>query len=118
MDLCPKCKKEGCYPDGDNWVCPWCSHEWNPAAEATAETEAAPEAASSEVRDANGNLLVDGDSVVVMKNLPIKGAGGPIRSGTKVRNIRISHAVEGHNIFARIDGVGQVYLKSEFVKKA
>ncbi|GAB4107740.1 zinc ribbon domain-containing protein YjdM [Echinicola sediminis] len=90
-------------------VCPECAHEWNP--EETAEEEA-----GLLVKDANGNLLQDGDAVVVIKNLPVKGASQPIKAGTKVKNIRL---VEGdHNIDCKIDGFGSMALKSEFVKKA
>ena len=91
-------------------VCPECGHEWNP--------EDSPESAGGPlvVKDANGNVLQDGDTVVVIKNLPVKGASGPIKAGTKVKNIRL---VEGdHNIDCKIDGFGKMALKSEFVKKS
>lgn len=108
--LCPKCKSEFTYPDGDNMVCSQCFHEWNPQAEA-AEAEAA-----SKVLDANGNELKDGDTVVVIKDLPVKGASKPVKAGTKVKNIRL---VEGdHNISCKIDEFGAMGLKSEFVRKA
>lgn len=88
-------------------VCPECGHEWNP--EEVEETGLV-------VKDANGNLLADGDTVVVVKNLPVKGAPGPIKAGTKVKNIRLTDG--DHNIDCKIDGFGSMALKSEFVKKA
>ena len=91
--------------------CPECGHAWEGE---EAETEA--EAADDAVRDANGNVLLDGDSVVVIKDLPVKGAPKPVKAGTKVKNIRL---VDGdHNIACKIDGFGAMGLKSEFVKKA
>ncbi|MCB0762284.1 MAG: alkylphosphonate utilization protein [Flavobacteriales bacterium] len=106
---CPKCKCEYTYSDGVLMNCPECGHEWNPEEVAAAE-------AADQVRDANGNVLQDGDSVVVVKDLPVKGAPKPIKAGTKVKNIRL---VDGdHNIDCKIDGFGSMALKSEFVKKA
>jgi len=91
--------------------CPECGHAWD-GGEAEAEAEAADDA----VRDANGNVLLDGDSVVVIKDLPVKGAPKPVKAGTKVKNIRL---VDGdHNIACKIDGFGAMGLKSEFVRKA
>lgn len=89
-------------------ICPECNHEWNPD-EAVEET-------GHKVKDANGNTLIDGDTVIVIKNLPVKGHSQSIKPGTKVKNIRL---VEGdHNIDCKIDGFGSMALKSEFVKKA
>lgn len=89
-------------------VCPECGHEWNPE---ELELENNPQ-----IMDANGNVLQNGDSVIVLKNLPVKGAPGPVKAGTKVKNIRL---VDGdHNIACKIDGFGSMGLKSEFVKKA
>ncbi|TDQ19213.1 protein PhnA [Algoriphagus boseongensis] len=107
---CPICKSAYAYEMGDLLVCPECGHEWSPEAE--------QEEVSSElvVKDSNGNILQDGDSVVIIKDLPVKGAPKPIKSGTKVKNIRL---VEGdHNIDCKIDGFGSMALKSEFVRKA
>ena len=93
-----------------------CAHEWNDQAEvAAAPSEEAPEDTS--IRDANGQVLVDGDSVVVLKDLKIKGSSSTVKSGTKVKNIRLYDAGDGHNISCKIDGVGSVNLKSEFVRK-
>tara|TARA_R110002050_G_scaffold83292_2_gene178029 strand:- start:3519 stop:3803 length:285 start_codon:yes stop_codon:yes gene_type:complete len=89
-------------------VSPECGHEWNPS-----EVE---EEAGLLVKDANGNPLSDGDTVVVVKNLPVKGASAPIKAGTKVKNIRLTEG--DHNIDCKIDGFGAMALKSEFVKKA
>ena len=109
MKPCPECKSPyGYSTGGDLFMCPECGHEWNPQ-EVAAEN-------SNVVLDANGNELQDGDSVVVIKDLPVKGAPKPVKAGTKVKNIRL---VDGdHNIDCKIDGFGSMGLKSEFVKKA
>ncbi len=110
---CPKCNSEHVYQDRDLWVCPECAHEWS------AETAAAAETSHEVgVRDANGNLLVDGDSVIVIKDLKVKGSSLVVKGGTKVKNIRLTEATDGHNIACKIDGIGAMNLKSEFVKKA
>lgn len=110
LPKCPKCSSEFTYEDGSNYVCPECAHEWS---------KDAPEEAAEEVRvvrDANGNALQDGDMVTVIKDLKVKGSSSVVKVGTKVRIIRL---VDGdHNIDCRIDGIGQMGLKSEFVKKA
>ena len=90
-------------------MCPECGHEWNP--DEVEEIEG-----GLVVKDANGNLLADGDSVIVLKNLPVKGAPQPVKAGTKVKNIRLVHG--DHNIDCKIDGFGSMALKSEFVRKA
>lgn len=110
---CPKCNSEHAYEDGSLWVCPECAHEWNAADDAAAA--AAPEAG---IRDANGNALIDGDSVIVIKDLKVKGSSSVVKGGTKVRNIRLTDGADGHNIACKIDGIGAMNLKSEFVKKA
>ena len=109
LPVCPKCACEWTYEDGALLVCPECAHEW-----------AAGEAAASEDvriwRDANGTELADGDTVTVIKDLKIKGTSQVVKVGTKVKNIRL---VEGdHDIDCRIEGVGQMGLKTEFVRKA
>ena len=107
---CPQCSSEYTYEDGTMYVCPECAHEW--AMDALGES---PEQ-NRVVRDAFGNALSDGDSVTVIKDLKIKGSSSVVKVGTKVRNIRI---VEGdHDIDCKIDGIGAMQLKSEFVKKA
>jgi len=107
---CPKCNSEYTYENGTLLVCPECAHEWSP-------TEVASEAEQERVwKDANGNVLHDGDTVTVIKDLKVKGASSPIKGGTKVKNIRL---VEGdHDIDCKIDGFGAMQLKSEFVRKA
>ena len=107
---CPQCQSEYTYQDGDHYVCPECAHEWT---DAPANAEPHDE---HNVLDANGNRLSDGDSVIVIKDLKVKGASSVVKSGTKVKNIRL---VDGdHNIDCKIDGIGAMGLKSEFVKKA
>lgn len=109
---CPKCSSVYSYEDGDNLVCPECAHEWPKAGEASAAT---PEEGRV-VSDANGNVLQDGDSVILIKELKVKGAPAPLKAGTKVKKIRL---VEGdHDIDCKIDGYGAMQLKSEFVRKA
>ena len=110
---CPECKSEHAYQDRDLWVCPECGHEWRAGAAAVADA-----AIEAGVRDANGNTLADGDSVIVIKDLKIKGSSSVVKGGTKVRNIRLQDATDGHNIACKVDGIGAMNLKSEFVRKA
>lgn len=112
---CPKCNSENTYHDGNLWVCPDCFNEWSPA-EMAADAEA--EAQSKIVKDSNGVALANGDSVVVIKDLKLKSSISGIKSGTKVRNIYLVESHDGHNISCKIDGIGALYLKSEFVRKA
>lgn len=110
MPKCPQCGSEYTYQDAEMFICPECAHEWS------AQAAEAPVEAGLVVRDANGNLLQDGDSVVVIKDLKVKGSSSVVKVGTKVKNIRL---VEGdHDIDCKIDGIGAMKLKSEFVKKA
>ncbi|MFQ5582583.1 MAG: zinc ribbon domain-containing protein YjdM, partial [Mariprofundaceae bacterium] len=107
---CPKCGSEYTYEDRGMYVCPECAHEW------TAEAAAEESDTGLVVKDAHGNLLADGDTVTVIKDLKVKGASSPLKVGTKVKNIRL---IEGdHNIDCKIPGFGAMQLKSEFVKKA
>jgi protein PhnA len=110
---CPNCGSEHAYQDRDLWVCPECAREWSAASEV-----AAAAADETVVRDANGNVLADGDSVIVIKDLKIKGSSSVVKGGSKVRNIRLQEATDGHNIACKIDGIGAMNLKSEFVRKA
>ncbi len=105
---CPKCNSEYTYEVGSLLTCPECAHEWS---------KVDPSSQKARVwKDANGNLLQDGDSVTVIKDLKVKGASSVLKGGTKVRNIRL---IEGdHDIDCKIDGFGAMQLKSEFVKKA
>jgi protein PhnA len=106
---CPKCASAFTYQDGAMLVCPECAHEWAPGAAAAAD-------AAPVIRDAFGTELKDGDSVTVIKDLKVKGSSSVVKVGTKVKNIRL---VEGdHDIDCRIEGIGAMGLKSEFVKKA
>ena len=110
---CPKCASEATYHDGNLWVCGECFHEWNPnaAVETTAESDGL-------IKDAHGNVLSDGDSVIVLKDLRVKGSSSVVKGGTKVKNIRLVDGGDGHDIACKIDGIGAMNLKSEFVKKA
>lgn len=113
---CPKCNSENIYADGNLWICPECSHEWSLYAKDNQPAEA--DSGVHVFKDAHGNVLVDGDSVTVIKELKIKGSSSVVKVGTKVRNIRLSESGDGHDIACRIDGIGSINLKSEFVKKA
>ena len=105
---CPKCQSEFTYEDGALLICPECGHEWS--ADATLASD------ENVVKDSVGNPLADGDTVTVIKDLKIKGSSQVVKRGTKVKNIRL---VDGdHDIDCKIDGIGQMGLKSEFVKKA
>lgn len=107
---CPQCSSEFTYEDGSMYVCPECAHEWSKNAEADATEQ------KRIIRDANGNELNDGDFVTVIKDLKVKGSSSVVKVGTKVKIIRL---VDGdHDIDCRIEGIGAMGLKSEFVKKA
>jgi protein PhnA len=110
---CPQCRSENVYQDGALWVCPDCNHEWD-------GLSASSDALDSDfaVHDANGNVLSDGDSVTVIKDLKLKGSSQVVKGGTKVKSIRLVDGHDGHNISCKIDGIGAMNLKSEFVKKA
>lgn len=107
---CPKCNSEYTYEDGSLYVCPECAHEWN--AEASTVSE---ESTEKVYKDSSGNILSDGDTITVIKDLKIKGTSLVVKMGTKVKNIRL---IDGdHDIDCKIDGIGAMQLKSEFVKK-
>lgn len=114
LPTCPKCHSQHTYEDGPLLVCPECAHEWSGEA-ATATDD---EGGGRVVKDAVGNVLSDGDSVTVIKDLKIKGSSSVVKIGTKVRNIRLVDGTGGHDIDCKIDGIGPMQLKSEFVKKA
>jgi protein PhnA len=115
LPACPKCNSGFTYRDGQMYVCPECAHEWQPNSPSVAGPIASDEP-ERVVRDSNGNVLNDGDTVIVVKDLPVKGASSALKAGTKVKGIRL---VEGdHNIDCKIEGFGGMKLKSEFVKKA
>jgi len=107
LPACPACSEVYTYEDGPNFVCPSCGHEWPQASAAGSEERV--------WRDANGTVLQNGDTVTVIKDLKVKGASGPVKVGTKVKNITL---VEGdHDIDCRIEGFGQMGLKTQFVRK-
>lgn len=105
---CPKCQSEYTYEDGSLLICPECAHEWTAGDATSSET-------TKVFKDANGNILQDGDTVTVIKDLKVKGTSSSVKVGTKVKNIRL---VDGdHDIDCKIEGFGAMKLKSEFVKK-
>ena len=105
---CPKCNCEYTYEDGAMLICPECAHEWS--------KEASTNEILTIIKDAHGTVLSDGDSVVVIKDLKLKGSSAVIKGGTKVKNIRLNYESD-HNLDCKIDGIGAMGLKSEFVKK-
>ena len=107
---CPECNSEYTYEDGVLIVCPECGHEWA-AAQETEEKEKV-------VRDSNGNVINDGDTITVIKDLKVKGSSNPLKMGTKVKNIRVvREEVDGHDLEGKVDGFGTLYIKSIYVKK-
>jgi len=109
---CPRCQSLYGYPTGTSMMCPECGHEWNPN-EATAPVEEMAD--TLVVKDANGTVLQDGDSVIIIKDLPVKGASKSIKGGTKVKNIKLTSG--DHNIDCKVEGFGTMALKSIFVRK-
>jgi protein PhnA len=110
LPSCPKCSSEYTYQDGINYICPECTSEWNQS------QESAPVEQDNVIKDAFGNVLNDGDTVTVIKDLKVKGSSLTVKVGTKVKNIRL---VSGdHDIDCRIEGIGAMKLKSQFVKKS
>lgn len=108
LKKCPQCECPYAYSSADHlYTCPDCNHEWNPEELAKADEVV--------VKDASGNILQNGDTVMLIKDLPVKGAKGGLKSGTKVKNIKLAEG--DHNIDCRIEGFGVVALKSEFVRK-
>ncbi len=110
LPKCPLCSSEFTYENGDNYICPECAHEWSK------NTSVEGGERQRVYKDAFGNILNDGDSVTVIKDLKVKGSSSVVKVGTKVKNIRL---VDGdHDIDCKIDGIGAMQLKTEFVKKA
>lgn len=108
---CPSCDSEYTYQDRDLIVCSICAHEWSLETEETS--------VDKEIHDSNGNILSDGDDVIVIKDLKVKGSSSSVKKGTKVKNIKLIHtAKDGHDIDCKVDGFGSMKLKSEFIKKA
>jgi protein PhnA len=110
---CPKCESEFTYEEGSLVICPMCTHEWSKDSDVVVEEEA-----GLMVKDANGNILEDGDSVTVIKDLKVKGSSEGIKVGTKIKSIRLVEGNDGHNIDCKVPGVGAIKLKQVFVKKA
>jgi protein PhnA len=109
LPACPLCQSAYTYEDGTQLICPECGHEWSASSAAPADE------AARVIKDAVGNLLQDGDTVTVIKDLKIKGSSLVVKVGTKVKNIRLTDG--DHDIDCKIDGIGAMGLKSEFVKK-
>lgn len=114
LPACPQCGLENTYPDGDNYVCPDCAHEWPMAAPADDEDSSEGDGV---IRDANGNPLADGDAVILVKDLKVKGSSSVLKKGSKIKSIRLVNGADGHNVDCKTD-LGSMLLKSEFLKKA
>jgi protein PhnA len=112
LPKCPACNSEYTYQDGTGFVCSECGHEFQ-------ATDVADTQANESIKDSNGNILNNGDNVTIIKDLTVKGMPKPIKSGTKVKNIKLVDGSEhnGHDISAKVDGFGQMFLKSSVVKK-
>ncbi len=110
LPKCPKCGSEYTYEDGSLLVCPECGYEWNPNEKSKEE--------GLIVKDVNGNILQDGDSITIIKDLKVKGSSSSIKVGTKIKNIRLVESDDGHNIDCKVPGIGSIKLKQEFVKKS
>jgi protein PhnA len=111
---CPKCESALTYEDGALFICPECANEWSGSTAASGVDDDGPRV----IKDAVGNVLSDGDTVTVIKDLKIKGSSSVVKIGTKVRGIRLIDGSGDHDIDCKIDGVGPMQLKSEFVRKA
>lgn len=110
MPHCPQCDSEYPYQDGPSYICPECAHEWPVHAEENDDAFV--------VKDANGAILSDGDSVTVIKDLKVKGSSSVVKVGTKIKNIRLVESSDNHNIDCKIEGVGAIKVTPKFVKKA
>lgn len=113
LPACPVCHLENTYPDGDNLVCADCAHEWPPHA----SEEDTPSNSTQQIVDANGNALADGDAVILIKDLKVKGSSIVLKKGTKVKSIRLGEGADGHEVDCRMDS-GNFMLKACFLKKA
>jgi protein PhnA len=118
---CPKCESIYSYQVGSLWTCPECAHEWTDLS-LSADQDATTLTNDSElliesIKDASGTILHEGDQVTVIKDLKIKGTSSVVKVGTKVKNIHLVESSDGHNIACRIEGIGSINLKSEFVRK-
>jgi protein PhnA len=110
LDPCPQCACVNTYEMGTLLVCPECAHEWVPGQVSVDD--------AAEIRDAVGNVLSDGDTVTVVKDMKVKGSSKTLKVGTRVMNIRLTPGPGGHDIEAKVDGFGPLYLKSSILKKA
>ena len=118
IPACPQCGLENTYPDGSgNYACPDCSFEWPMVASDAAGADAPEGDGSTAVRDAHGNPLADGDAVILVKDLKVKGSSSTLKKGTKIKGIRLVDGADGHNVDCKTD-LGSMLLKSEFLKKA
>ena len=113
---CPQCGLDNTYPDATLYICPDCAHEW-PIDGSEATGDDGGDAGDGVVRDANGNPLADGDAVILVKDLKVKGAGATLKKGTKIKGIRLVDGADDHNVDCKTD-LGSLLLKSEFLKKA
>ncbi|MBY0411789.1 MAG: alkylphosphonate utilization protein [Burkholderiaceae bacterium] len=116
VPACPQCGLENTYPDGTHYLCPDCGFEW-PQVESSAATDSPEGEGDGIVRDANGNPLADGDAVILVKDLKVKGSSSSLKKGTKIKSIRLVDGADGHNVDCKTD-LGSMLLKSEFLKKA
>ena len=114
IPACPQCGLENTYPDGDNYVCPDCAYEWPQSGPVASDEDAS---AATVVRDANGSVLQDGDAVILVKDLKVKGSSSVLKKGSKIKSIRLVDGADGHNVDCKTD-LGSMLLKSEFLKKA
>ena len=114
IPACPICAKENTYQDADLYICADCFHEWSVSGSTSREPA---EASDGIVRDANGNPLADGDSVILIKDLKVKGSSTVLKKGTKVKSIRLGNTADGHEVDCRMEA-GNFMLKAEFLKKA
>lgn len=112
LPKCAKCGSEFTYKDGVLYICPECGYEWTIQAGGEGEIEQAV------VKDAHGNILVDGDTVTIIKDVKVKGSSSALKAGVKVKNIRLVDEVDGHNLEAKVPGFGTMMLKSQIVKKS
>ncbi len=114
---CPKCNSEYTYEDGELYVCPECFHEWS-IKDNSLESDVEDIEEDEIVKDSNGNVLENGDSIIVLKDLKVKGTSKVVKVGTKVKIYLNPNEKNGHNISGKVKGIGDIFLKSEFVKKA
>jgi len=112
IPACPVCSLENTYQDADHYICPDCGHEW-----LVSEREEEDDQVDGIVRDSNGNPLADGDSVILIKDLKVKGSSIVLKKGTKVKSIRLGDGTDGHEVDCKIEG-GSFMLKASFLKKA